>query len=106
MVLGTAIEEATLQALIGEAEPIILLGVSTAEPGVHGAQRIADYSSGPLVTSRPPGTDISFWEIIRDSGQEAGFDFEGLCVRTDLFYSFLTEQELLFAMEKYRIDEE
>ncbi|NRA04107.1 MAG: hypothetical protein HRU00_16030 [Myxococcales bacterium] len=107
MMTGTAIEAVALQAQLGESKPVIVVGVSTAPPGVHMVQRTIDYSAEvptPEMRATPPGAETSFWEIYETLAASMGMQFEDLFGGTDAFYRFLTDQLLVQLQQELRID--
>ena len=105
--MGAAIDTVALISSIGEAQPAILVGISTAPPGVHDIQRTIDYSAEvptPEVRAAPAGVEFSFWVMYERLFEAAGMQFEDGFGGTDAFYSFLTDQLLVQLKANYRID--
>lgn len=107
MMMGTATEAVALQSSLGESRPVIVVGVSTAPPGVHIVQRSIDYSAEvptPAMRATPPGADTSFWAAYETLASSMGMQFEDLFGGTDAFYSFLTDQLLVQLEQEFRVD--
>ncbi|NIB42439.1 alpha/beta hydrolase [Pseudomaricurvus alkylphenolicus] len=105
--IGSALETVALQSSIGESKPVIVVGVSTAPPGVHAIQRNIDYSAEvPSEASMrvPPGKEFSFWKLIETMIEAGGLKFEEGFGGTDQFHSFLSDQLLEQLKADYRID--
>ncbi len=64
MFMGGAIDTVALMSSIGEARPAILVGVSTAPPGVHGIQRTIDYSAEACRVNTGSIPQRLAWQVI------------------------------------------
>ena len=107
MFMGAAIDTVSVMSTIGEAKPAIVVGVSTAPPGMHGIQRTIDYSAEvptDEIRAAPPGTEFSFWEMYEQLFAAAGMKFEDGFGGTDAFHAFLTDQLLPDLNSRYRVD--
>ena len=103
--MGTSVEAAGVQAMTGEAHPIIVAGISTHGPeGVHGVQRLIDYSAEVPSLEVPPGAEFSFWQAIADGLAAGGIKHEDAYGGTGPFLDFLEDQWLPDLRERYRIN--
>jgi len=102
--MGTAAESVMIQSMIGEAKPMIIVGVSTAPPRDHGVQRSIDYSAEVPSLEVPQGATFSFWEAIKLMILAGGLEWEQGFGGTDEFYAFLANQLLPKLSKEYRVD--
>jgi predicted alpha/beta superfamily hydrolase len=107
MFMGGAIDTVALMSSIGEAQPAIVVGVTTAPPGNHMIQRTIDYSAEvptAEVLAAPLGAAFSFWDMYVHAFAAAGLQFEDGFGGTDQFLSFLTDQLLPQLQRTHRIN--
>jgi len=101
--MGTTVEAAHIQAMTGEAKPIIVAGITTHGP-THGLQRLIDYSAEVPSLDVPPGAEVSFWQLIADGLAKGGIKHEDAYGGTGPFLSFLENEWLPDLAKRYRVD--
>ncbi|KAA8880594.1 alpha/beta hydrolase [Nocardia colli] len=98
---GTMAETAAVQALMGEAQPVIIVGVGTAaDPATHWLRRLRDYTPGaPRLDSASPTA-----AMIQRKLSAVGHDPHEWMGHAPEFLRFLQDEPLPRLMTDYPVD--